>query len=371
MKIINSNNIIGNVLTEEQFAILRKESVSIEKEGKLTQPILDLIYTNNWLKIMVPSSCKGLEWTLPQIVHLFEALAFADGSIGWNVNLGAGANLFSGYFIDKKAQEIFTASNVWCAGSGASTGVAKKIAGGYMVNGYWKYASGSAHATHFTANCKLIDENETPLLENGTQMMRSFIFPKSAVTVFNTWNVLGLKATASNDFEVNNLVVPDDEVFSLLQPSNFASAPIFKVPFDALAFANMTSMMLGMSFHFLELFEKEILPKTPLYCNNTLNDRKDIKELFEQSVEKMTFFRNSFYTHLENVWKYFASNQQPTEEDLKLLANKAKESASLAREMLAQLIPLCGMNVLFVENEISRVWRDLTVGSQHYLLSPL
>lgn len=357
-------------LSAEQLQLIRQESSNIEKNGQLSAPILDMIYANNWLKIMVPKSCGGLEWSLPQIVRLFETLAHADGSVGWNVNLGAGANLFSGYFSDEVAQTIFSNPKVWCAGSGASTGTAQRVENGYLINGYWKYASGSAHATHFTANCKLLDEDGNLITEDGKAVFRSFIFPKADVTIHNTWNVMGLKATASNDFEIKDLVVSEQAVFTLLKPSEFASAPIFKVPFDTLAFSNMASMVVGMTAHFLELFATEILPKKPLYCDLKMEERKGVSAIYEKYNAQFSALRLAFYHLLETCWNAYENGVQPSTDDLNALRLKAKETASLAREIVASLVPLCGMNIIFEDNEISRVYRDLTVGCQHYLLAP-
>ncbi|MCH5682919.1 hypothetical protein LWM68_00665 [Niabella sp. W65] len=43
-----------------------------------------------------------------------------------------------------------------------------------MVNGFWRYATGAPHLTHFTANCT-IEEDGRPLLnEDNRPVVRSF-----------------------------------------------------------------------------------------------------------------------------------------------------------------------------------------------------
>src|SRR5690606_18355344 len=154
------------------------------------------------------------------------------------VNLGAGANMFSGYLEKEAAQKIFNSEKTCCAGSGAISGRATKVAGGYKISGYWKYASGSAHATHFTANCFILDEKNNQIFEDGKVVFKSFIFPKEKVEIKDTWHVIGLKATSSNDFEVNNLFVPEHCSFSLLKPSEHAASSLFQIPFELLAVVN-------------------------------------------------------------------------------------------------------------------------------------
>lgn len=368
------NNIaflFDKVLSNDTIEIIRNESKKIEAQRKLTPSVLALIYESKWLKIMEPKTCDGLEWTLPKIVRLFEALSYADGNVGWCVNLGAGANLFSGYFPEEKTKEIFSSKYTWCAGSGAATGTAKKVKNGYNITGKWKYASGSAHATHFTANCYLQDATGNPILEDGIPAFRSFIFPAKEVTVFDTWNVLGLNGTASNDFEVSELFVPDSEVFSLVKPSTFAEASIFHFPFEVMAFVNMACMSTGMAFHFMELVGKLLTTKIPLYSRKKLEKMTLAQSTYNECLEKLTAARNQMYLTLEQVWEPYEKGEQAMTEDLKRLIDHSREASDVAKEIAFQLFPLCGMTVLFNENELNKVWRDLTVAGQHYLLSPL
>src|SRR5690606_27735667 len=114
--------------------------------------------------------------------------------------LGAGANMFAGFMDQGIASEIFKSEKTCIAGSGAVTGTAKIKDDGYIISGYWKYASGSAHANYFSLNALLED------YETGEYA--SFIVPSEEVKVLNTWNVFGMKATSSCDFSVSNVWVP-------------------------------------------------------------------------------------------------------------------------------------------------------------------
>ena len=213
----------NNLLSEAEIQIIRNSAASAEANRTLGPELLNLIYKNNWFHIMVPESLGGLECELPQIVRLLESLCWADANFGWCVNLGGGANMFSGYLEKGAAQQIFNSEETCCAGSGAISGTATKVEGGYSISGNWKYASGSAHATHFTANCFILDENNNKQLENGKAVFKSFIFPREQVDIKDTWHVIGLKATSSNDFEVHDVFVPENCTFSLIKPSEHAS----------------------------------------------------------------------------------------------------------------------------------------------------
>src|SRR5690554_2260480 len=148
---------------------LYKEALVAEKLGKLTDKQLDVIYQNRWFHLLVPQSLGGAEMPLPEFAAMMEMLAAIDGSFAWNVNLGAGANMFAGFMEQTPASEIFKSERTCVAGSGAATGTAKIKDDGYIINGYWKYASGSAHANFFSLNAQLVDSE--------TDEFASFLIP--------------------------------------------------------------------------------------------------------------------------------------------------------------------------------------------------
>lgn len=355
--------------SSDELDLIRRESGRAEECRKMSSPILRLIYSKGWLKVLEPSICNGLQWELPRVVRLFEALAYSDGNLGWCVNLGAGANMFAGYFEERTAKAIFSNPQTWCAGSGTPSGKAYEANGGYNLSGRWKYASGATHATHFTANAYLFDKNCNPITKNGKLVFRSFIIPAKKVKVDDTWYVSGLKATSSNGFEIENVFVPKKETFSLLEPSPFAWAPIFHFPFQTMAVVNMAVMPVGMAWHFLSLFETLMTHKIPLNSTNLLGKNKRLQALFQSVKTQLQSDRDRMYKTLDHVWGYYLQGATASEIELSDLQQNAITAAQTARKTVNKLLPLTGMDAVFENTEINKVWRDINVAGQHYLLA--
>jgi len=358
-------------LSEADLKIIRTNASRSEKEGRLSAEDLALIYRRKWLQVMEPENCGGLEWTLPQTVRLFEALAWADANVGWCVNLGAGANMFSGYLPEKTAQAIFNSAKTWCAGSGAISGTARKDKQGFLVSGQWKYASGAAHATYFTANCFLLEEDNRPVTDHDQPVFRSFIFPADVVQLKNTWKVIGLKATSSDDFEVKDLWVPEAHTFSLLKPSDFATGPLYQFPFDLLAIVNMACMPVGIALHFIDLFLELAAAKKPLHAGTLLKDNESMQSIFETTTQEFYAARIAMYQALDEAWAAYEQGAPAGTALIVSLSRFARLAATKARNVVHALFPLCGMNILYQDAPLNKVWRDMATAGQHYLLSPL
>lgn len=359
------------ILTPAALTRIRENAFVAENEKRLPQAVLDLIYHHRWFHVMVPKAYGGAELPLPETAQLFEALAWAEANTGWCVNLGAGANIFAGYFDQETAQELFGVEKTCCAGSAAITGTARRTHGGYVATGRWKYASGSSHATHFTTNCYLLNEDEQPLTKNGVQLFRSFIFPAEAVTIHPTWQSVGLQATSSNDFEVRNLFVPDHHMFSLTEPSAFAEGALYRFPFSQMAVVNMASMLTGIALHFIDLYSDLARHKKPLSSDVALQDNATAKTIVQGATASFYAARQAMFDTLEKVWRIYEVRHVPGEALLQRLSAAARNAAQTAREAVNDIYPLCGMSILNPASELNKVWRDAAAASQHFLISPL
>jgi len=363
----NIQNIVNAFkIPEAEKEIIQKEASTAEKSGRLTSNQLSIVYKNRWFHLLVPKQLEGEEMALPQFARLMESLAAIDGSFAWNVNLGAGANMFAGFMDQNTASDIFAGEQTCVAGSGAISGTAKRQNGGFVINGHWKYASGSAHANYFSLNAELIDSKANDFA--------SFLVPAMDVEVLDTWNVFGMKATSSCDFKVNNVWIPDGYSFDLQKPSPTVSSALYRFPFMLLAEINMLVIANGLAIHFHELIldlakEKRLVRKNKkesikLFEHSTFKDA--LREVEPSFWEK----RNATFNILDRIWKDVESENTISELLSSEFSKSIAESAKASRQLVDALYPFAGMKVIFEDNEISRVYRDFKVASQHALLSP-
>jgi alkylation response protein AidB-like acyl-CoA dehydrogenase len=339
-----------------------------EEMGKLHPEILEMAYQESWFKLFVPEIYGGPNKKLPEILRLEEELAEADGSLGWTITLCAGAAWFAGFLNPELATEIFADREVCFAGSGAIGGVAIKTETGYLLNGKWNYASGALHATIFTANCTLKNENGEDILdENGEPEIKSFILKKEEVNILPGWSYFGLIATGSHAFEVEDLHVPKNRTFKINQYIEVADSG-FDYPFLQLAETTLTVNSLGMTKHFIQLVEdafylrtglKRYTDQQVLFFNGELNRCK----------EEIQNLRAKFYSTFDESWNELMENSKITEAKLAEVSVISRKLAHACWKAAATLFLYCGLEAAKKESEINRVWRDIHTASQHALLT--
>src|SRR5690606_10807385 len=174
---------------------------------------MDYIFEKLWLQIWVPENYGGLGLNFTNGLKLLKSLAFIDGSLGWMVTLCAGANYFSRNLKPEIAKELFKDNFTCFGGSGAIGGTAEKLNDFYLINGRWTFATGAPHLSHFTLNAVITDNNHPVLDDNGKELIRSFIIPKDQVEIIADWKAMGMQATGTFSFTVDNVLVDANHSF--------------------------------------------------------------------------------------------------------------------------------------------------------------
>jgi indole-3-acetate monooxygenase len=344
-------------LPAEAVKVLREQAQAAESLGMLSDEQLRVIHQQNWFNLFVPHEYGGLALSLPDAVRLEESLAYADGNTGWVVTLCAGAALFIGFFNEELRNEIFSQNHVCIAGSGQATGIAKRTGNGYDITGSWPYASGAAHATHFTANCTI----------DGSAEIKSFVFTKDEVELVRDWNYIGLKATSGYSFSVKALQVPVTRCFVIDAAHATLAGDIYRYPFLQLAEATISANISGMCMCFFDLAEALLQNKA---ARDPLSAAVRMKglEIVRTAIADINVLRKKFYAALETSWSAHVSEKEVSECKLEGVSENGFTLARQARNLVNELYPYCGMEAARLGSVVNQVWRNINTASQHILL---
>lgn len=347
--------------------ITNSMAVKAEELGSLPDEWLQLVYDNNWFKLFVPKELNGLGLGFTEVLKVEEALAKKDGSLGWTVTLCAGAAWFVGFLDEELAKIVFQDPKVCFAGSGFVGGTANKIGNTYLINGSWTYASGALHATHLTANCKILENGKPLLNEKDEPVVKAFLLNRSEVQILDGWSYMGMVATGSHAFEVLEQTVPLNRCFEILPNKSSRLEPMFKYPFLQLAEATLAVNVLGITLHFIELVDEcfAIRNLKRMYDEQHLAYYEELKA---NSAQNILNLRNEFYDTVEQSWKQLQESHKIDQEALNAVSKISRDLAIACRDGAAKLHPFAGLEAAKKHTEINRVWRDMNTVSQHALL---
>ncbi|MCY0978608.1 hypothetical protein PGH12_04320 [Chryseobacterium wangxinyae] len=329
------------MLTSEE---IRKEMLGA---SEVSESIINQIHHERLLQIWVPKIYGGLGFHLREGLSVLFDWSKIDGSLGWMLTLCSGANFFSRNLKPSIAKELFSDPKTCFGGSGMIGGTAEKQNDGtFLINGLWHFATGAPHLSHFTLNAALT-ENGNPLLdESGSEIIRSFVIYKDQVEIIPNWKSMGMKATGTYSFRVNNARVSED--YSFVYDEFFTDDVLDKIPFRI--FADMTLLVnyLGMAAHFLEEAIK-IRPNLGLkLINKIINDE------------------------LEKAFK-FADKIEEFLKDLELISSEKQSeihsfSIGLVEKLSHQILEIyfqLGLRATHTDSEVYQIFCDYFTATQH------
>lgn len=337
--------------TPEEEDLIKQQAPKAEAAGTFTPEMLHLAERKKLFHLSVPESMGGHEMPVPDQLDFYEEASRLDGSFGWTVKLGAGAGLFSAFMNQEFARKIFSNPAAFTAGSGYPAGTAKPTGSHtYLVNGHWKYISGIHHATLFTANCVIKDNAKK---SSDEPEIRAMAFLPDEVRKLDTWNGYGLKASASHDFKVSNLEIPEERSFVLEPRPEHEGKTLFHYPFMGYAPAAIASSILGMTLAFID--EAEEHAGQPM--------------IFKEAQERLQNGRTSLHDSVSQLWQECSDTRQGSQPSVALVHDTTKSLAQTCRETALEVYKLSGMKVLDETSRFNRAWRDLMTASQHIMVN--
>ena len=171
------------------------------------------------LQLHLPRSMGGPELPPLTAFRVVEEVSKADGSVGWCTMIATAASLFTGWLrADVGRAMCGQPADLRVAGSLRPQGQAYPVEGGYRVRGHWNFASGITHATWLYCPCIIMDGEVPRQTPAGTPAVRAMWVPAQAATLEDTWSVVGLCGTGSQDFHVDDVFVPTSHTSSLGDP---------------------------------------------------------------------------------------------------------------------------------------------------------
>jgi hypothetical protein len=349
------------------FSYHSEAAAQAEQLGRLSPDLISILHQEKLFKLFVPKMLGGLELSLPEALELEETLAEVDGSLGWTVTLCAGAGWFVGFMEKSLREEVFSNSHVCLAGSGFVGGKATKIGEIYQISGSWTYASGSLHASHFTANCE-IHENGSPMLNKfGEPIVKAFILERREVEILDSWNYMGMIATGSHAFKVEKIEVPVNRCFEILPEKVTLRDPIYRYPFLQFAEATLAVNILGITSHFQKLV-KAVFDKRQERKAFSNRELSYFKRSFKKESARISESKKKFYEAVNESWGELERNGRISSVTLRKVSRISRKLTQACRISNAALYPFAGLEGAKSNTELNRTWRDFNTVSQHALL---
>ncbi len=239
----------------------------LERTRRIPAALLEQLYASRLLRMLLPRSVDGDQTDPMTYLAAIEELSRHDGSIGWNVFVANSSALIAPFLEPDVAQIIFGDPKSVVAWGPPNACKATAVDGGYRISGKWDFASGCRQATWMGAHGQVVERDGNVRRDaKGHPVIRSLLFPVSDATLLDTWNPIGLRGTASDSYQVDNLFVPERFSSTRNEPElRRERGPLYAFTMQGLYAVGVAGVALGLARAMLDEFIELARRKAPRY----------------------------------------------------------------------------------------------------------
>ena len=345
---------------------IREARDELDSARRLSKPLVEDLDKAGLLRLSLPRSMGGPE-SDPLITFLaIEELSRADGSVGWCAMLSSGTSVFAGWLKADVARSMFgQPPDLRLAGSIRPEGRAVNVDGGYRVSGRWDYASGVDHASWLACTCSVEDSNGPRATSEGTPVTRVCFAPVQAATIVDTWDVMGMRGTGSNDFVLDDIFVPDEHTFTLLDPP-WEKGTLYHPRFFFTGLWTQTvANALGMARGAMDAYLQLAAQAGSTTSSTLLRDRAPAQSAVGESEAIISGARAYVLDAVGKAWRTVCDGDQDPSWEIAQARLAITHGLQESVRAVDILFHAAGTNAIHRRHPLERFFRDIHVAAQH------
>jgi alkylation response protein AidB-like acyl-CoA dehydrogenase len=311
-------------------------------------------------RAMVAKRFGGEERTPTEFCRLIETISEADGSAGWVASFGSAACYLAALPEETLRKVYAKGPDVVFAGGLFPLQPSKRTPDGFLVNGVWKFGSGSPGA-------ELIGVGITVEGDSTGGLPRVAVMPAEQVTIRPNWDVIGLQGTGSHDLIVKDVIVREE--WTLIRGGAATlDAAIYRYP--SLSFAAQVLAIVGIGVARSALDEVTAMAgaRASITGAPLMAERGYVQLEIARAEAMLRSARSFFYEATETLWQEVL-NGPPDQKTVALMRLAATNAARAGAEVARIACGLAGTSSIYTTHDLARAMCDSLVVAQHAFLS--
>jgi alkylation response protein AidB-like acyl-CoA dehydrogenase len=339
--------------------LIMREADEIERTRRLTEPVVAALIENGLYRSLLPQSLGGSEAPLEIFMQMQEEIAKADASTAWCLGQCSVCAMTAAYLDHDAAAEIFNKPPGILAW-GAIAHEVKVVPGGYLANARWEFASGSRQASWLGSHVRVVEADGSQRKKpDGSPEIRTILFPASSATMYDVWDVIGLRGTGTDSYSVENLVIP--EKFAALRddPRGLReTGPLYKLTTNMVFGMGFGATAVGVARAMLDASVELARSKMPQGLG-AMRENNAVQGLIGRAEASLRAARAYLYATAAEVWSDLARGDPITEKHRIALRIAATWTIHQAAAVVDTAYHMAGATAVFSANKFERRFRDM------------
>jgi len=362
-------SVTTSVLTDALLQACRARAAGYDRDNKFCQEDFDELKAAGYLNLTLPAEFGGQGYTLNQYTREARRLAGYAPATALCLNMHhywVGTAADSWRMGDKSVKVILEDAGkgeVFAAGHaepGNETSIvmsatkAEKVAGGYKFTGRKAFGSLTPVWTRLGLHGLDTSDPKNPKVVHG------FLARNAAgITIKDTWDVMGMRATRSDDTVLEGAFIPDSHIVRVV-PAGLAGADFFVLSIFAWALGGFGNIYYGLAKRMLELSVEQVKSKGSLGMTRSMAHHPHV----QSGIAEMVMGLEAIGAQLESVTQDWSNGVQHPDWPIKIVSAKYN-AVETAWKIADRALEVSGGFGMFKKSEMERLFRDARAGRFH------
>ncbi len=358
------------VLSDEMLARFASRAANYDRENRFFKEDFEELKSAGYLLVAIPAEFGGAGMTLAEVCREQRRLAYYAPATALAINMhiywtGVAADLWrrgdtslEWLLREAAAGEVFAAGHTESGNDVPvllSTSKAERVEGGYRFTGRKQFGSLTPVWTRLGLHGMDTSDPAQPKIVHAFMPRKS-----TGYTIRETWDVLGMRATRSDDTILEGVFVPDRYIARVV-PAGAAGLDAFVASVFAWALMGFGNVYYGLAKRALDLTINSVKNKSSLAVSRSMAYHPEV----QHAVADMVIELESIGPHLESVAADWSNGvDHGAQWPAKIMAAKYR-AVEGAWRVVDLGLEVSGGGGIFRSGGYERLMRDARLGRIH------
>jgi 3-hydroxy-9,10-secoandrosta-1,3,5(10)-triene-9,17-dione monooxygenase len=349
------------VVTQQILDLISSKSDEQRATREMSKEVVDALKECGFFTMLLPKQWGGLERRPQEFFAEQVRIAEADMSTAWAGGIIA-VHAFQLALMSEEAQrEVYENDpNTLISSSYNPVGArAEMCEGGFMLHGRWGWSSGSGHCTWALLGGVIPGDG-----------YRTFLVPRSEYEIEDTWNVMGLQGTGSNDVVIPEpIFVPEHRTHKQMDGFNCVNDqenPMYDLSWAQTFVRVVNSAAIGALKKAVKVFVESKQGNSTTDMTKFAGD-VETQERLAKVLNTIAELEAVMY---HNFDKMEAANWKPSLEERIMYRYQASLVIDKAIEAIDTLFDVAGGRSVFNGHPLQQLWHDIHIARCHVANNP-
>jgi 3-hydroxy-9,10-secoandrosta-1,3,5(10)-triene-9,17-dione monooxygenase len=334
---------------------------AVEKARQVPAATIEQYRQAGFFRILQPRAWGGWEMPPEAFYQVVMELGRGCGSSAWNLMIIGVHQWEMGQFSEQARTDVWGQDReVLISSSYAPFGTARRVDGGYVLNGTWRTSSGCDHAQWAIIGARIVDAS------NRLIDRRSFLVPRTDYEIVDDWHTFALAGTGSKSLVLKNVFVPDHRGHSLIEYPSGDQPLLYRLPFGVVFYLAGASIITGFAQGAVDTYIDQMKVRTNVLGAPGLASASPyVKDRLGNAVSRVRTARMRILSIAREALGYAQRNERiPTDERVKIQLDLSRCGRD-SEEAVMLLYKALAARALFLDNPIQRYLRDTLGAANH------